>query len=141
MATKADFTEAEWTTLERGVTGSSVLVSLADRDFTDTFGEVSAMTHYLAGQQVAASSELIRQLAKVHGTGFGLTSSPEKVRAETLDALKGSIATLTAKSPDDVEPYRQLVIGTATAVAEAKSGVKPTEASVLAAIRDALGAS
>src|SRR5262249_46011115 len=119
MATKTDFTDAEWTTLARGVTGSSVLVSLADRDFTDTFGGVSAMTHYLAGQQVAASSELIRQLAKVHGTGFGITSSPDKVRAETVDALKSSIATRTTKSPDDVEPYRQLVIGTATAVAEA----------------------
>ena len=39
MATKADFTEEEWETLRTGVSGAGVLVSLSDRDFTDTFGE------------------------------------------------------------------------------------------------------
>ena len=38
MATKQDFTEAEWAALEKGVTGTGLLVSLSDRDFTDTFG-------------------------------------------------------------------------------------------------------
>ena len=31
MATKADFTEDEWKALQQGVTGSAMLVSLADR--------------------------------------------------------------------------------------------------------------
>ena len=44
MATRQDFTDDEWAHLQKGVTGSAMLVSLSDRDFTDTFGEVGAMT-------------------------------------------------------------------------------------------------
>ena len=119
MASKTDFTEDEWAALQKGVTGSAMLVSLSDRDFTDSFGEASALAKHLAGQQVAATSELIRELAKPHGTGFGLTAGPDKVRGETMEALRTSVAALQAKAPDELDGYRQLVIGTATAVAEA----------------------
>jgi hypothetical protein len=141
MATKTDFTEPEWQALEKGITGSALLVSLSDRDLTDTFGEVGAMAKYLAGQQVAASSELIRLLAKTHGTGFGLTASPERMRTETMDALRSSVATLEAKAPSEVEPYRQLVLGVAEAVAEAKGGgTGDVEAAVIEQIRAGLKA-
>ena len=138
MATNTDFTEPEWKALEKGITGSALLVSLSDRDLSDTFGEVSAMAKYLAGQQVAASSELIRLLAKTHGTGFGLTASPERMRTETMEALQTSVATLEAKAPTDVEPYRQLVLGVAEAVAEAKGGKGDVEAAVIEQIREGL---
>ena len=88
MATKADFTEAEWEALQKGLTGSGMLVSLSDRDFTDMFGEAGAMGKFLAGQQVAASSDVIRELAKTHSTGFGLTTSPDTVRAGTMDGAQ-----------------------------------------------------
>ena len=141
MATKADFTEDEWHVLQRGVTGSGVLVSLSDRDLTDSFGEAGAMGKYLAGAQVASASPLVRDLAKTHGTGFGLTASPDKVRAETMEALRTSVATLTAKAPDELDAYRQLVLGLAQAVAEAKGGEKPVETTMIGEIREALGAS
>ena len=140
MATKADFTEDEWHVLQRGVTGSGVLVSLSDRDLTDSFGEAGAMGKYLAGAQVASASPLVRDLAKTHGTGFGLTASPDKVRAETMEALRTSVATLTAKAPDELDAYRQLVLGLAQAVAEAKGGEKPVETTMIGEIREALGA-
>ena len=140
MTTKTDFTESEWTALQKGITGSGLLVSLSDRDLSDTFGEVGAMAKYLSGQQVAASSELIRELAKAHGTGFGLTTSPERVRSETLEALRSSVATLQAKAPAEVEPYRQLVLGVAEAVAGAKGGEVPVELEMITQIREALGA-
>jgi hypothetical protein len=141
MATKADFTEDEWHVLQRGMTGSGVLVSLSDRDLTDSFGEAGAMGKYLAGAQVASASPLVRDLAKTHGTGFGLTASPDKVRAETMEALRTSVATLTAKAPDELDAYRQLVLGLAQAVAEAKGGEKPVETTMIGEIREALGAS
>ena len=140
MTTKTDFTESEWTALQKGITGSGLLVSLSDRDLSDTFGEVGAMAKYLSGQQVAASSELIRELAKAHGTGFGLTTSPERVRSETLESLRSSVATLQAKAPAEVEPYRQLVLGVAEAVAGAKGGEVPVELEMITQIREALGA-
>jgi len=140
MTTKTDFTESEWTALQKGITGSGLLVSLSDRDLSDTFGEVGAMAKYLSGQQVAASSELIRELAKAHGTGFGLTTSPERVRSETLESLRSSVATLQAKAPAEVDPYRQLVLGVAEAVAGAKGGEVPVELEMINQIREGLGA-
>ena len=140
MATKADFTEAEWSALQKGLTGSAMLVSLADRDFTDTFGEVGAMTKYLQGQQVAGSSELVRELAKTHGTGFGVTTGPDKMRAETTASLQTGLAALAAKAPDEVDGYRQLVLGVSQVVAAAKGGgIGPAESSMLEEIRTALG--
>ena len=49
MATKADFTADEWDNLHTGVTGAGMLVSLSDRDLSDSFGESTAMAKYLAG--------------------------------------------------------------------------------------------
>ena len=124
MATKADFTEAEWEALQKGITGSAMLVSLSDRDFTDSFGEVGALAKFLQGQQVAGPTQLVRELAKTHGTGFGLTTSPDTMRTETVAALTSSLEVLTAKAPDEVDGYRQLVLGASQAVAEAKGGVR-----------------
>jgi hypothetical protein len=138
MATKTDFSEPEWGALQKGITGSGFLVSLSDRDLTDTFGEVGAMAKYLAGQQVAATSELIRELANTRGTGFGLTTSPDRVRTETMDALRSSIATLKEKAPDEVEPYRELVLGVAQTVADAKGGEAAVEKTVIDQIREVL---
>lgn len=140
MATKADFTEQEWEALRKGISGAGMLVSLSDRDFTDTFGEAGALAKYLGGQQVAASSSLVRELAKGRATGFGLTTSPDKMRAETIGALQTAVATLSAKAPDDVEAYKALVLGVAEAVAQAKGGEAPVEASMIEEIRAALGA-
>ena len=141
MATKTDFTEAEWDALEKGITGSGMLVSLADRDFTDSFGEAGAMAKYLQGQQVAGPSPLIRELTKTRGTGFGLGTSPDELRDGTVAALQSSVQTLTTKAPDEIEGYRQLVLGVAQAVAEAKGGgVASVESSMLDEIRAALGA-
>ena len=140
MATKQDFTETEWATLQKGITGSGMLVSLSDRDFTDSFGEAGAMGKYLSGQQLTGATDLIRELAKVRGTGFGLTTPPDRLRNETIAAVTASVELLKAKSPDDVEPYRALVLGLADAVAQAKSGTSAVETAAIDQIREALGA-
>ncbi|HEY7023404.1 MAG TPA: hypothetical protein VH371_00410 [Candidatus Limnocylindrales bacterium] len=140
MTTRNDFTPDEWTALHRGVTGSGMLVSLSDRDFTDSFGEAGAMAKYMSGQQVAGATELMRDIARQGGTGFGLTTNPEKLRAETMAAITAALAALKAKSPDDVQPYRDLVLGVSEAVANAKGGgTSAVEAQMLAEIRAALG--
>ena len=80
MAGKADFTEEEWDALEKGVTGSGMLVSVAHRDFTDSFGEAKAIAKDLAANRENAS-QLVRELAETHGTGFGLIVPYEVFRA------------------------------------------------------------
>jgi hypothetical protein len=141
MANRKDFTDDEWHALHRGVTGSGMLVSMSDRDFTDSFGEASAMAKYLAGQQMAGSTELMRDIARQGGTGFGLTTNPQKLREETMAAIASSLATLQAKAPEETEPYKALVLGLADAVANAKGGgTSGVEAQMITEIRTALGA-
>jgi len=140
MATKADFSENEWATLHKGVTGAGLLVSVGDRDFTDTFGEAGALAKKLREEHEQNDNELVRELAGVRGGGFGFTASPEKVEAETLEALRSATVTLAQKAPADADAYRQLVLDVAEVVAEAKGGVKPGETAALEKIKDALGA-
>jgi len=139
MATRADFTEDEWETMRKGVTGAGMLVSIGDRDFTDTFGEVSALAKRLSEERGESPSALMRELASGRPSGFGLTASPEKVEVETLDALRSATAILAAKAPEEAGAYRQLVLDVAESVAEAKGGVKPGETGAIDKIRDAVG--
>ena len=141
MATKADFTEDEWATLRKGVTGAGLLVSVGDRDFTDTFGEAGALARGLREEHEQSTSELVRELAGTRGSGFGFTASPQKVEAETLEALRTATALLMAKAPDEAEPYRQLVLDVADSVANAKGGVKAGETAAIKKIAEALRAS
>ena len=138
MAAKTDFTEEEWKDLQQGVTGAGLLVSSAHRDFTDSFGEASAVAKQLAAHR-ESESQLVRDLAGTHGTGFGLVASPREVVEGTIDALGASVAVLGAKAPDELEAYRDLVLDVATAVAEAKGGVKDEEAAAIVRIKAALG--
>jgi hypothetical protein len=138
MATKADFTEAEWEAMQKGVTGAGMLVSGADRDFTDSFGEASALAKALARQREQNASQLVRELASVRGTGFGVIASPREVESETLASLAAATAAIAAKAPEEADAYRQLVLGVAEAVAEAKSGVKAGETAALDRIREAV---
>lgn len=138
MATKNDFTDQEWRALVKGLVGAGMLVSLSDRDLSDSFGEASALGKYLAGQQVAAASQLIREISTRPGNPFGFTASMDKVRTETMDSLRVAVAALTAKAPDDLSPYRDVVLGVAHAVAAAKSGESAVETEMIEQIRQVL---
>src|SRR6478752_6826982 len=83
MVAKADFTEDEWKTLSKSVTGAGMLVSLAHKDFTDSFGEATALAKEMANEHTHSASQLVRDLGATHA-GFGLTASPQKVEAETI---------------------------------------------------------
>jgi hypothetical protein len=140
MATKADFDEHEWEAIQRGLTGAGLLVSLSDRDFTDSFGEARALATYVADQHQHSGSPLVRDIAEVHRSGFSFRTSPEKLESETLDALRSASQAIAAKAPDEVEAYRDLVLGTAQHVADAKGGgSSDAESAAIAKIRDALG--
>jgi tellurite resistance protein len=138
MATRSDFTDNEWEAMQKGVTGAGALVSVSDRDFTDTFGEASALAKALAAYREQGDSEVIRALANARGAGFGLTDSPQEIEAKTIAALQSALETLAAKAPDETERYRQFVLGVANAVAEAKGGLSDEEAQTLGRIKGAL---
>jgi hypothetical protein len=138
MAQKADFTEQEWEALQKGVVGAGLLVSLSDRGFFDTFKEAGALSKHLAEAKTKSSSELIREVAAVHGTGFGLSSSPEKVESETVAALQTAKTTLQSKAPDELEPYKQLVVDVAESVSKAAGGGDTEETAAIQTVEAAL---
>ena len=137
MAQKTDFTEQEWEQLRKGATGAGLLVSVSDKSFFDTFKEAGSLAKHLGGGR-SAESELIRELSSERGTGFGLTSSPQEIESETLDALRSAVGTLESKAPDEVEAYKSFVLGVAESVGKAAGGGDETEAETVEKIRSAL---
>lgn len=138
MVGKADFTEAEWQTLERGITGAGMLVSLADAGLFDSFKEAGALAGHLSEAHQKSSSQLIRELAATHSRGFGMGTSPQELETGTLEALRSAQTILQAKAPADASAYNELVLGVAESVATAVSGVTPAENAALDKIRGAL---
>jgi hypothetical protein len=139
MATKADFTEQEWETLQKGVTGAGLLVSVSDRGFFDTFKEAGALARHVNEAREEHGSPLVRELSAMQRTGFGFTDSPDEVERETLDALQQAVSNLQAKAPDELDEYRSFVLDIAESVAEAAKGVGAGETSAIEKIRGALG--
>ena len=140
MTTKADFTEQEWETLQKAVTGAGLFVSVSDRGFFDTFKEAGALAKHLAEAREGHDNDFIRELSQMKGSGFGLTDSPKEVEQETLDALGAAVATVRAKAPAELEEYRSFVLDVAESVAEAAKGVGAGEAGAIEKIRGALDA-
>ncbi len=138
MAAKTDFTAEEWDALQKGVTGAGMLVALADPGFFDSFKEIGAITKHLAEAQTKSTNPLIAEVAKVKGTGFGLTSSPQQIETETTQALKSSMSTLKAKAPDDAQAYRDFVLEVAKSVGEAAKDTSASESDAIKKIDAAL---
>ncbi len=141
MAGKADFTEQEWETLQKGATGAGLLVSVSDKGFFDTFKEAGALAKHLNDAREGHDSGLVRELSQVRGSGFGLTDSPDELERETTEALRSAISILQAKAPDEVDAYGSFVIGVAESVANAAKGVGPGETAAIEKVRAALDAS
>ena len=141
MATRADFTDEEWKAMQEGITGAGLFVALVDRGFFDSFKEANALAHHLREAHEHSDSVLVRDLAAGHEKPFGMTDSPEEVEQITVATLKQAVATIEAKSPEDLPAYRQLVLAVAQSVAEAAKGVSQEENQALDHIRTALGSS
>lgn len=141
MATKADFTDEEWKAMQEGITGAGMYVAIVDRGFFDSFKEASALAHHLREAQQHSDSVLIRDLATGHDKPFGMTASQEEIEQGTETTLKQAVSILEAKSPGDLEAYKQLVLDVAQSVAEAAKGVSEQENQALDHIRAALGSS
>ena len=139
MATKADFTDEEWKAMQEGITGAGMYVAIIDRGFFDSFKEASALAHHLREAEQHSDSVLIRDLATGHDKPFGMTASPQEIEQTTEATLKRAVSILQAKSPEDLDAYKQLVLDVSQSVAEAAKGVSDQENEALDHIRAALG--
>ena len=100
--------------------------------------EVGVLGKHLAQAKHDNSSEFIRELADTHGTKFGLTTSPDKVEQETLEALQNAKTTLAAKAPDELDSYRQFVVDVTRSVAQAAEGGETAESETIEKVSAAL---
>jgi hypothetical protein len=138
MTTKTDFSQEEWETLQKGVTGAGFLTAVSDRSFFDSFKEAGALARHLREARENASSELVRDLAETRGSGFGLTSSPAEIERETLEALRKAMQVLQAKAPEEADAYKSFVLEVAESVGKAAAGGDTAEAESLEKIRSAV---
>lgn len=141
MASKADFTEAEWQTLQWAVTDTMAYLSMADPGFWDMLKEAKGAANYIAGVKTYGENALVRQLAgDIHAKrDKALSGNPTDVAGEVIARVSEAVDIVAAKAPDDVPALKVFIIGVAKATAEAAKGTGPTEAAAIAKLEAALG--
>ncbi|MET7471911.1 hypothetical protein ACFYON_04010 [Micromonospora sp. NPDC005686] len=117
---------------------------------TGAFGAVFLVSNAVPGMlaMVRESFAASGALAEVGGVvKEALTTGPLpqlprdsalEVESVVLPALGRSVEILSAKSPEDVETYRSVVLAAAERVALAHRGIEPAEAAAIEKIRQAL---
>jgi hypothetical protein len=148
MTTHADFTEEEWKTVLEGPTSAGMIVATAERG--GTFRETFAMAKaYTEARQEHGSSELLDEIV-THRPQSDHTRahSTEELKEHALGNVRDAVALVADKAtPAELGDYRLFVLSLAKRVAGAKEekgsedGVSPAEASAIAEIEGALGAS
>jgi hypothetical protein len=123
LSSKADFTPDQWTAMQKGAMGAGLLVSMTHKSFSDSVKEAGAVKKHLKQLHESSPSLLVRDLADVKGTGFGLKPDALEVERETISALEASVATLSDKAPGDLPIYREFVLDIVQTVAQAEKGV------------------
>jgi hypothetical protein len=136
MSDMAEFTDQEKSTMRNAAYGAVFLVSNADPGMFDVIKE-----GFAASKSFAHASGDLQGVFK----GFSMpkmpSGNPADMESAILGELSQSLSTLQAKSPEDVEPYRNLVLDACTSAAEAAGGgVSSKESTALSKIKTALGA-
>ena len=141
MATKADFTETEWQTLQWAVTDTMAYLSMADLGFWEMFKEAGGAAKYVAGIKESGENALVRELAGDIRTkrDKAVTGNPADVSGEVIGRVSEAVALVSAKAPEDLVAFKALIIGVAKATAEAAKGTGPTEAAAITKLEAALG--
>jgi len=154
MATKADFTLEEWETLLSTPVAAGMLVVIADMHVAGLLREFEAMESAEADASTAgAAHDLVEALIadmKPYDDDKDTETSGEDARLEYLAVLRAAAGIVDGKcSPDEAVGYKQWIIATAQATAEAsKEGgflrrkrptVSEQEAAEIREIRATLG--
>ena len=141
MATKADFTPEEWEVLQWAVADTMAYVSLADPGMWDSFKEASGAARYIADAKANSASLLVRDLAGNLRAGRDkeVTANPADMAGEVAERLAEASRLITEKAADELDAFKEFILGVAQATAEAKKGVGDNEQAAIETIRAALG--
>ena len=128
----ATLTEDEEKVVRSAAVRAGALVARAEPGFFDSFKESYAGSKAIK----AASPELQRLLTK--GMPEMPSGTPDEATARTLELLTQAVSILREKAPGLADEFTQVVIQSATDVANAADGSSPREAEVVADIERAL---
>lgn len=143
MTGSADFTAEEWEDIIEGPTAAGTLVALAHRggSFRESFSMAKA---YTEARKQSGASELLDVIVstkpKVERVRPG---SADELAAHVTEKLRAAIGLLQQKAtPEEIEDYRQFVVGLAQRVAESHKedgqAVAPEEQAAIDQITAAL---
>ena len=147
MTTHADFTEEEWKTVLEGPTSAGMIITTAERG--GSFREAMAMAKaFTEARKDHGASELLDEIVTHRPkTERVKAHSKEEMKDQYLQEIRDAVALVAAKAtPAELGDYRLFVVSLAKKVAHAKKekgsedGVTPAEASAIAEIEAALGA-
>lgn len=141
MATKADFAETEWQTLQWAVTDTIAYLTMADPGFWEMFKEAGGAAKYVAGIKGSSENALVHDLAGdiKGGRDKAVTGNPTDMSATVIGRVSEAVTLVAEKAPEDLEAFKGFIIGVAKATAEAAEGTGPTEAAAIAKLEAALG--
>ena len=147
MTGKADFTPEEWDVVLEGPTSAGMIVATAERG--GTFREAFSMAKaYTEARKEHGDSQLLDEIvATKPEVDRSRQGSVEEAKQHSLQNIRDAIALVEQKAtPEEVEEYRNFVLGLANRVAAAKdeggdSPASDAERAAIAEISEALGAS
>ena len=125
-------TEDEQKTVRSAAVRASALVGQAEPGFLDTFKE-----SFAASKAVKDASPEVQKLV-VGGLPEMPSGSKDDVTARTIELLKQAVGILTAKAPQLVEEYKQVVLQSAKDVAAAADDTSQNETAAIGQIERAL---
>ena len=131
-----EYTDSEKQQLRSAAFGAVFLVSKAEPGMMDMIKE-----------SMAASKSFAQASGDLQGVFRGMSmpkipkGSSSEIEAGVLSQLSSSVATIQAKSPQDVDPYRRIILDACNNAAQAAKGVSAPESQMMSKVMQALGAS
>ncbi len=124
-----EYTDQERDTIRTAAFGAMTLVAAADPGFFAMFKESMA-----GAKALAAAPQPLQGLLKAGGMPH-----PAKDKATVLAALQQSKQILSAKSPEDLAAFQNVIATACNEVASASQGVAESEVAAINEVRAAIG--
>jgi hypothetical protein len=129
-----DYTDQERDTIRFAAFGAMTLVSAADPGFLSMFKESMA-----GAKALAAAPADLQGVLKSGGMPPMPKGDKEEVQANVMTALRQSKDIISAKAPQDLQPFQTVIAEAINQVAAAHDGVSESERQVITEVRAAVG--
>ncbi|MEI7815073.1 MAG: hypothetical protein WCJ13_09810 [Coriobacteriia bacterium] len=141
MATKADFSEAQWQTLVFSVQGAMAFVAFSNgAHFWESMKEATETAKFITQQAKSSTSTLVRDLAMGDGLKRDkkLTADSAALETEVVGVLAEASKIVADTAPEELAAYKAFILGVADAAAEASGAVDSSEQAAIDKIKAAL---